>query len=129
MQFEYLRIGLPFRLVFGGADVATVVTLQFFGGDQRPITWIEYAQAFVAVNLEQKVGVRVDVIRRDAPRGGDQQRCARGLYVGSQRRTHGGDHLLHELPQEGPDAHAALDVTKHDERVVGCNFVYRVTDG
>jgi len=123
MQVEYLRIGLPLRFVFGGADVATVITLQFFRGDQRRIAWIEYAQAFVAVNLEQKVGVRVDVIRGDAPRGGDQHRCARGLDVGSQHRPHGGDYLLHELSQQGPDAHATLDVTQHDERVAGCNLV------
>src|SRR6202022_3767889 len=128
MQVEYLRSGLPLRFVSSGADVAAVVTLQFFGRDQRPIAGIEDAQALVAVNLVEKVGVGVDVIRGDGPRGGDQQRCARSLYVGSQYRPHGDDHLLHELPQHGPDAHATLDVTKNDERVVGCDLMYRVTD-
>src|ERR1700730_10571712 len=81
MQVEYMRIGLPLRFVSSGADVAAVVTLQFLGRDQRLIAWIEDAQALVAVNLVEKVGVGVEVIRGDTPRGGDQHRCARDLDV------------------------------------------------
>ena len=75
MQVVYLRIRLPLRFVSSGADVASVVTLQFFGRDQRRIAWIEDAQAFVAANLVEKIGVGVEMIRRDPSRGGDHRGC------------------------------------------------------